>query len=130
MVKPRAQHSSAVTSGISRDKNQFDLIRQIRRHVPKGGTDIRHVEWAHIWTAGVSEKEERNVSVGLQSEIERIARCGAQSKPRLRQGRGDQSSPVCRGAVFWSLGRRAVTRPKRKGENNGACAEESRFHLE
>src|ERR1700756_5177350 len=101
MVEPRTQHSPAITSGISCDKNQFDLIRQIRRHVPKSGTDIRHVEWTHVRTVGVSEKEERNVSVGLQPEIERIARCGAQSKSRLRQGRGYQSSPVCRGAVLW-----------------------------
>src|SRR5579863_5787179 len=97
MVEPRAQDFPAITRGIGCDKNQFDLIPQIRRHLLKGCTYIRHVERTNIRTVSVSEKKERDVSIGLRSEIKSFAGCGAESKARLWQGRRDQATPV-RGA--------------------------------
>src|SRR5262249_8981483 len=62
MIEPSAECGSAITCGISRNEDHFDLIRKILAHFPEAHSDIRHVEWTLIWATGVSKKQERDVS--------------------------------------------------------------------
>src|SRR5262249_3224697 len=71
MVEPRAQHFWIVTCGVSRNKNYLDLIRKPLGNLLKTASDIRHVQWTLTWAMGISEKEERDVPIGLLPEIER-----------------------------------------------------------
>ncbi len=70
-IQPGAQYFWGVSCRIRGDKDQLDLISEIRGHFLKGHTDIGHVERTLIGATGISEKEERDVSLGLLPEIKR-----------------------------------------------------------
>ena len=94
-IEPRAQFLRAVPCRISCNKDQLDLIPKARGHLLKARSDVRHVERTLIGATGISEKEERDVSLRLPPEIKRSTGGIGQSKSRLRQGWGHQGAPVC-----------------------------------
>jgi hypothetical protein len=100
MIEPGAEYLWAIPCRVGRNKDQLDLILETRGHLLEAHRDVCHMERALIGATGISEKEERDISLGLLREVKRRTGCVGQGESRLRQGRRYQAAPVSRfGAI-------------------------------
>ena len=94
IVEPPAQFHRGVSCGIGGNKNELDLIGNIRGQFLQSRANIRHVRGTLIGAIRITEKKERNRPQGSVPEIKRITGGVGQNKSRFRQGRSDHAAPI------------------------------------